>query len=58
MRDIMGIPLRRRISLTKTSATYIIHQTIVIPVINQKNIRKPRNNSGAFFIGTQKEGIY
>jgi hypothetical protein len=31
---------------------------ISVPGCQSKNIRKPRNNSGAFFIGTQKEGIY
>ena len=29
-----------------------------VPGCPSKNIHKPRNDSGAFFIGTQKEGIY
>lgn len=48
-----------RISLTKTSATYIVHTTIVFPVVNQKIYVSPGITPGLFLLEhRKKEGIY
>jgi len=44
--------------LDKDFGNPYVSSNIGVPGCKTKDIRKPRNNSGAFFIGIQKEGIY